>query len=216
MKKNSIASFKSLSFEEEVANSITHGAMAAALLLLLPAIAIYSYQLGGWPRGLGVGIFVISLFLMFITSCLYHSSVYGTKHKVIMRILDHCMIYVAIAGSYTPICISLIGGWLGIFVVIIQWLIVIVGILYKAIAQKAKPIVSIAVYLMMGWLAIFLVPTLLELGSVVFLILLILGGVFYSIGAIIYVQKRPWAHTIWHFFIIFAALSHLIGIIFFM
>lgn len=216
MEKNKISGYRKLPFGEEVANSVTHGVMAALILILMPAISVYSYIIGGWSRAIGVGIFLCSLFLMFITSCLYHSSHYGTKHKTIMRVLDHCMIYVAIAGSYTPISITLIGGWLGIFVIVVQWLAVLIGILYKSISKKAKPVVSVGVYLIMGWSAIFVLPVLISNGQFMFLLLLFLGGILYTIGAGFYISKKNWSHAVWHFFINFAALSHMIAIIFFM
>ncbi len=205
-----------LSLGEEITNAITHGVMAAFILLIMPFVAVLSYLQGGWIQTIGVGIFLISLFLMFITSCLYHSMTYDSEEKVVLRILDHCMIYVAIAGSYTPVALSVIGGWQGIAIIILQWVAVTVGILYKSIAQRSIPKLSVTIYLIMGWSVIFFIPILIAQAKALFLVFLVAGGLFYSIGAGFYISKKKYTHSIWHFFIIFGALSHMIAILFLM
>lgn len=97
-------------FGEELANATTHGPMAGLALLALPFAAIRAYLQGGELAAAGVSIFVISIFLMFLCSMLYHSMTQETRHKQIFQMLDHIFIYVAIAGSYTPIALSVIGG----------------------------------------------------------------------------------------------------------
>ena len=103
---------KQLSFGEEIANAVTHAVGAVVMLVLLPISAIYSYEEHGILAAVGVSIFVISLFLMFLSSTIYHSMSYGSTHKYILRIIDHSMIYIAIAGSYTPVVLSLMNNWL--------------------------------------------------------------------------------------------------------
>lgn len=205
-----------LSFKEEVGNSITHGVMSFLMLMGLPFASIYGYVKGGMTLGTGYGIFIISLFLMFLASTLYHAMAYDSKHKYVFRILDHSFIYVAIAGTYTPVCLYVIGGKLGYGILIVQWLMVLFGILYKAIAQKSIPRLSVTIYLIMGWAALIAMPDLIRNSNFWFVFLIALGGILYSIGAWFYMQKdRPYFHMIWHLFINFAALSHFIAIIFF-
>lgn len=205
-----------LSFKEEVGNSITHGVMSFLMLMGLPFASIYGYVKGGMTLGTGYGIFIISLFLMFLASTLYHAMAYDSKHKYVFRILDHSFIYVAIAGTYTPVCLYVIGGKLGYGILIVQWLMVLFGILYKAIAQKSIPKLSVTIYLIMGWAALIAMPDLIRNSNFWFVFLIALGGILYSIGAWFYMQKdRPYFHMIWHLFINFAALSHFIAIIFF-
>ena len=122
---------KQLSFGEEIANAVTHAIGAIIMLILLPISAIYSYEEHGILSAVGVSIFVISLFLMFLSSTIYHSMSYGSTHKYILRIIDHSMIYIAIAGSYTPVVLSLMNNWLGYLIISIQWGTTIFGILYK-------------------------------------------------------------------------------------
>lgn len=205
-----------LSKGEEVGNAVTHGVMASILLLLLPFISVIAYQKGGWILSSGLSVFMISLFLMFLSSSLYHAMAYNSKHKEVMRILDHSFIYVAIAGSYTPVALSLIQGWRGILILVIQWVAVLFGILYKSLSKRKIPKASLGIYLTMGWTVILFLPQLIQNAPVGFLIFITLGGVLYSVGAWFYNQKhRPYFHFIWHLFVNFAAISHLIAMIWF-
>lgn len=205
-----------LSFLEETLNTTTHAIMAFLLLLFLPLISIYGYTKGGYLLGIGYGIFIISIFMMFLSSSLYHAMDYESKHKYVFRILDHIFIYFAIAGTYTPICLYLIGGPLGYTVLVIQWAMVLFGVLYKSIAQKSIPKLSVSIYMTMGWAAVLVLPRLIKVSNPIFLGLIVLGGLLYSAGTYFYLQKdKPYFHMIWHLFINFAALSHLIAIVFF-
>ena len=207
---------KRLSFGEEVANSVTHAVGALAMLILLPITAIYSYHTFGIRASVGMSIFVISLFLMFLSSSIYHSMQYDSPQKYVLRIIDHSMIYIAIAGSYTPVALSLVGGWLGYLIIILQWGITIFGILYKIFAKKINEKFSLFLYLIMGWLVVFVIPTIISHTGFVFWLLMILGGLSYTIGAIFYARKRPFYHMIWHLFILLASALQYIAIVYFM
>ncbi len=209
---HSIKNLIQLSFGEEVGNAITHGVMAAITLILLPITAIKAYLDGSIIQAAGTSIFMISIFLMFLVSCLYHSMKYETEQKTIFRILDHCFIYVAIAGTYTPIALCIIEGWQGILILVLQWLMVLAGILYKSIARKSYPKLSVTIYLIMGWAAILFIPILLQKASWLFMSLIVLVGTFFY-------KKQydiKYFHMIWHFFINAGAICHMIAIIFFM
>lgn len=214
-KKNSIKNIIHLSVGEEIGNSVTHGIMSLLLLGFLPWTAVDTYIRGGWLLSIGTSIFIISLFLMFLTSSLYHAMAYETKHKYVFRILDHIFIYFAIAGSYTPIALYIIRGWQGTLILIIQWGMVLTGILYKSISQKSIPKLSVTIYLIMGWIAVLFFPVIIKNSNPSFLFFIALGGLLYSGGAWFYTKKeRPYFHFIWHLFINFAAISHFIAIIF--
>lgn len=214
-KNHSIKNMIQLSFKEEVGNAITHGIMALLLLILIPITAIYTYSVGGLTYALGVSVYTICIFLMFLVSTIYHSMEFSSTQKVVFRILDHIFIYFAIAGSYTPIAISLIGGWQAALILIIQWSGVIFGIFYKAIARKDMRKLTLAVYLIMGWVAVLFMPTIIKNSTPIFLGLIVLGGVLYSVGAYFYTRKKPYSHVIWHVFINLASISHFIAIVFF-
>lgn len=207
---------KQLSFGEEVANSVTHAVGALLMLVLLPITAIYSYNQHGLQDAIGVSIFVISLFLMFLSSAIYHSMEYHSPQKYVLRIIDHSMIYIAIAGSYTPVALSLVGGWLGYLIIILQWGTTIFGILYKIFAKKINEKFSLFLYLFMGWLVIFIIPAIISKTDVAFWLLMVGGGLSYSIGAIFYANKKPYFHMIWHLFILVASVLQYIGIVYYM
>lgn len=207
---------RKLTLGEEIGNSITHGAMAFIMLCILPFAAIYSYTQGSIIDVVGICIFCISAFCMFLASTLYHIMSYDTKHKQVLRIMDHIFIYVAIAGSYTPIALSVIKGWVGIVVVSIQWIMVLFGILYKSLADKKMPKASLAIYLTMGWVAILVFPILIKNANIILLSLILLGGIFYSTGALIYSKKFKFNHMVWHLFVNLGVISHFIAIVFFL
>lgn len=208
--------YMQLSLKEEIGNSITHGIMAFFLLFYIPFGSVFAYLKGGWILSLSTGLFYISLFIMFLMSTLYHSMSPNSKHKFVFQILDHIAIYIAIAGSYTPVALYLLGGTLGWAIFAIQWIMVLIGILYKSISRKSIPKLSVMIYLTMGWIAVLFIPTLIKQSNPSFLLLIGLGGILYTIGAMFYMQKhRSYFHLIWHVFINFAALSHFIAISFF-
>ncbi|MFC3419582.1 hemolysin III family protein [Salinicoccus hispanicus] len=205
-----------LSFGEEVGNSVSHGVAALIFIFMLPFTAIYMYEQGGALHAVGGSVYVISILLMFLTSTLYHSMAHNTQHKYIMRLLDHSLIYVAIAGTYTPVALSVIGGTWGIISLIIQWGAAIFGILYKVLSPKVNSKVSLGFYLVMGWMAVLFFPQIISNTPWMFIFMLTLGGVSYTVGAWFYAQKeRKYFHMIWHFFIIVASILHYIGIVFY-
>jgi len=141
---------------------------------------------------------------------------FESKHKLVFRVLDHICIYIAIAGSYTPIALITIGGGLGWAVVLLQWGLVVFGALYKSLSVRSIPKVSLTFYLIMGWTAVILLPILLKKGSIELIAAVISGGLFYSIGAVFYALKGfKYHHMVWHLLINLGAISHFIAIMMF-
>ena len=198
-----VESFKDiipLSFGEEIGNSVSHGVAALLTLFLLPYAAVHSYIAHGTLSSVSISIFVISIFMMFISSTIYHAMKNNTAHKYILRIIDHSMIYVAISGTW--------------FVFILLWGTTIWGILYKSISVNVNPKLSLIVYLVMGWVGIIFLPIIIMRTSWLFILFIVLGGLSYTIGAWFYAQKnRPYFHMIWHIFIVIASMFHLIAIL---
>lgn len=201
---------------EEVANSISHGVMTIIALLLLPFAAVWSYVEGGLLASVAVSIYAISILLMLLISTLYHAMALETRHKEIFRILDHIFIYVAIAGSYTPISLIVIGGWQGWLIVVLQWVMVIFGIFYKSLSRRSIPAVSLTIYLVMGWTVVIFLPVFIRNASTPLLALLAGGGMFYTLGAWFYARKGfKYHHLVWHLLINLAVVSHFIAITFY-
>jgi hemolysin III len=123
---------------------------------------------------------------------------------------------VAIAGSYTPVALNIVGGWWGILIMVIQWGMVLAGILYKSISRRSIPKVSVTIYLIMGWTALLFMPLIIQKASPWFIFFIGFGGVLYSIGSWFYSKKeKPYFHFVWHIFVNLAAITHFIAIVFF-
>src|SRR5699024_5642128 len=120
---------------------------------------------------------------MFLSSTVYHTMPNYSSHKFILRIIDHCMIYIAIAGTYTPICLVLVGGWIGWTAMIVLWGITLWGILYKSIAKKVKHKLSFMMYLLMSWNVLIFLQMIIFDTTLNFILFIILGGIAYSAGA---------------------------------
>ena len=202
---------------EEIANTLSHGVMACATLAALPFAAVWAYAHDTDPvlAAVSVSVFVISIFLMFLASTLYHSMNPQSRHKEVFHILDHIFIYVAIAGSYTPIALSVIGGWQGIVIAVVQWAMVLFGIFYKSLSRRSIPAVSLTIYLVMGWTIVFFLPLFIRHASTALLWLIALGGVLYTGGAWVYARKGfRYHHLVWHLLINLAVAAHFTGIVF--
>lgn len=204
---------------EEIANTISHGVMSLLALAALPFAAVWAYvhDSNGVLAAASVSVFVISIFLMFLASTLYHSMNPASKHKAVFHILDHIFIYVAIAGSYTPIALSVIGGWQGIFITALQWAMVLFGVFYKSLSRKSIPAISLTIYLVMGWTIVFFLPLFIRHASTPLLVLIAAGGVLYTFGAWVYARKGfRYHHMVWHLLINLAVICHFVGIVFFL
>lgn len=217
MKKPPIYIIRAYSLGEEVGNAVTHGVMALITLGGIAPTAIHAYLQRGTMAAVGTSIFICSIFLMFLFSATYHSMAAETQHKRVLQILDHIFIYVAIAGTYTPIALSVIGGWPGIVVVAVQWAMVLFGVLYKSISKRSIPKISLTIYLVMGWSIVFIAPLFIRNASLGMQLLLLGGGVFYSAGAYFYAKKeKRFYHMVWHLFVNLGAICHFLGVLMFL
>jgi hemolysin III len=206
-----------LTFGEEVANAVSHGVASLLVLFCIPAASIIAYKKGTLVDVAGITIFCVSIFMMFLMSTIYHAMKHDTKHKSIMKIMDHIFIYVAIAGTYTPIALSVIGGWQAVVMLVIQWVIVLFGILYKSISRRSMPKISLVIYLVMGWTIIIFMPIFIRNSNPRLFWMIFAGGILYSLGAVFYAKKGfKYHHMVWHIFVFLGALTHFIGICFFM
>lgn len=217
MKNETMKECIPLSFKEELGNTISHAIPFFLLLFSLPYYAIQAYLKGGARLATGISVYSFCMMFMFGFSALYHMMPYHTMYKYVLRKLDHIMIFLAIAGTYTPICLYALNDTLSCIVLGIEWLMVFLGVLLKSIAKKRYKKLSLAIYLVMGWMALVIMPDLIGHVQPVFLMLIVAGGVFYSIGIYFYLHpEKEYFHFIWHLFIILASLCHFIAIMYFM
>ena len=199
----------------EPVNGLTHlGAAAAAAVGL--GVLVYLAR-GNAAKAVSLSLYGITLILMFSASAAYHMAQVGPRVLLVLRKLDHSAIYLLIAGTYTPICLTYFTGfWRGGMLAII-WSLALVGIVVKIFVIGAPRWVTAGIYLLMGWLAIAAIRQILTALPTGALVWLVLGGIFFTAGAVIYVLKKPdpWPgrfgfHEIWHIFVILGAFSHFV------
>lgn len=200
---------------EELINSISHG---LGVILGIVALVLTIVQSAKNHSTIGVVsscIYGSTMIIMYLNSCLYHAFSPRIKAKKVFRILDHCDIYLFIAGCYTPYCLCLIGGIKGWIIFSIIWLSAIVGVLLNAIDLEKFQIPSVILYLVMGWMIIFSYNSIEEVLALPGLILLITGGVAYTIGAILYGigSKKRYFHSIFHFFVLAGSILQFLSIL---
>lgn len=202
----------------EPMNGFTHlfGALLSiiGLMALVTKVTSSSYATTDL---VAVVIFGVSLILLYATSAIYHLVVYTDDVIAFLRRLDHSMIFLLIAGSYTPFCLIALNdstGWI-LFVFIMSF--AVVGILFKMIWFNCPRWLSTSIYVFMGWIAVFLIKPLSSALSPNGINLLILGGALYTIGAIIYATKPIFLkskyfgfHEIFHIFVMLGSLAHFI------
>jgi hemolysin III len=207
---------------EERLNSLTHGGMALVLLLTMPLVLVYVIDQAGQMAlrdGIGVAVFLLCLIMMFATSGLYHGVPAGSRYKPILNRLDHMAIFFAIAGSYTPLVLSVIRGRAGWIILAVEWSLVVIGVIFKSLSFKknlASWIVSILLYLAMGWAIAVCFPLFAARAHPACLWLIITGGIFYTVGIVFFALEKKYSHVIWHFFVNMGAISHFTAIVFFM
>lgn len=198
---------------EENHNTWTHllGAVAAASLMWV-LIALAAPK--SWQWLMGVLFLGIGTLLMYSFSTAYHWTHSGTAKRV-MRIFDHIGIYIMIASSYTPLCIAVIGGWLGWTVFGVLWAIVIGGIFYKIKAIGRYPRLSLFLYLLMGWSAVFIAKPVYESLTLLPMLLILAEGIFYTAGTWFFArdEKYKFFHAIWHIFVLLGTVCHWLAII---
>ena len=197
---------------EEKANTLTHlFPSVATLFLAWPLLQLaYQSQITNHKFEIaGTTLFLLGMLLMFLSSTLYHAVMAPTR-KARLRIFDHISIYVMIAGSYSVVCLTALGGWIGWSLFGFLWACVLAGSIGKFIALGKYPRLSLALYLMMGWVALLvLVPLWRNISHVAFW-WIVAEGVFYTIGSYFFNndEQHAFYHAIWHVFIVLGALSH--------
>ena len=198
---------------EEVGNSVTHGigalfGIAGLVLLLLRA-----------DTGIEMCAAIIygtCFFLMFLMSCLYHSFKWGTKVKRVWRRFDYISIYLLIGGTFTPLWLLFWGGKTGTICCVADWIIILTGITLIAVFGPEKALkIHIALYIVLGWSGLVFLPEMVTNNLYLFFFILG-GGILYTLGIIPFAAKKKGAHFIWHFFVLFAAAAHWLGIYFFL
>ena len=197
---------------EEKLNIWSHAFGLLLSLIAFPFLIIKALQFSGFLKPLSFIIYGISLIILYAASTFYHAAKNAIKRRR-LNIFDHAAIYVLIAGSYTPYCLVALDSTLGNYMVIFVWLFALVGIILKLFFTGKFNIISTAMYLLMGWQVVFFIKPLMNALTSFELNFLIAGGVFYTIGAILYsIKKLPYNHATFHVFVLLGSASHFIAI----
>ena len=176
---------------------------------IAPYILIcHARAIGGRLNLVSVTVFGVSMILLYLISCLYHA-LPRSKGKAVFQVLDHCSIFLLIVGTYTPICLVIVGGAFGLTLFGINLTCGIVGIVLNAIDLRRWKKLSLVLYIVMGWIGILALPIIWRNMRLLALVFLVLGGVAYTVGVIFYRQKeKPYRHGIWHFFVLAGTTLH--------
>ncbi len=209
-------SLKTQTIGEEIANSITHGIGAGLSIAALVILVVLASKRGDAWRIVSFSIYGATLILLYLSSTLYHSFV-NPKIKNIFRILDHSAIYLLIAGTYTPVTLTLMRGAWGWTLFGLAWAIAIGGIIITALLLDKLKALLVLSYVVMGSLVVIAIKPMIEMVPRGMIIWLFIGGACYLLGIIFYLWKRlPYHHPIWHIFVLGGSISHFLGVLFYL
>ncbi|WP_408954463.1 hemolysin III family protein [Natroniella sp. ANB-PHB2] len=203
-----------LTRSEEITNAILHGVGLGLAIAALVVLVVLANVYGDIWYQASFAIYGTTLVILYLSSTLYHSFSEG-KVKDIFQIFDHAAIYLLIAGTYTPITLIPLRGFLGWLIFGIVWGIAVVGIIFKVFWVKRFMIFSTVLYLIMGWLIIVAIRPLVQAINRTSLIFLVTGGVLYTMGTIFYVWRNlKYHHAIWHLFVLAGSICHFVTILY--
>lgn len=200
---------------DEVLNSVTHIIGAALALAGLVVLVVSAAQRGDAWRIVSFSVYGATLFLLYLSSAIYHSS--DGPAKKIFRMMDHQSIYLLIAGTYTPFTLVTLRGPWGWSLFGVIWGLAVFGVVLDAVHRKGRRIPQLVIYLLMGWLITLALGPLLRALPLGGFLLLMGGGVFYTSGVAFYLmdQRFPYFHGIWHLFVLAGSVCHYAAVLFY-
>lgn len=204
---------RTVSTGEEIANAITHGIGAllavAALVVLIVMAAIH----GSVWHIVSFSIFGATLVLLYFASTLYHSLTHA-KAKRVFHKFDHISIYLLIAGTYTPFCLTALRGWIGWTVLGVVWSCAILGAVLKAISVGKRIKLSTVLYILMGWVILVAIQPLYKAMPFNGFLFLVAGGISYTIGTIFFIRNQvKYNHSVWHLFVLGGSVLHFFAVL---
>lgn len=206
---------KHYTVKEEIASSVTHGlGIVLSIIGLVVLVKLAVSAADPW-RIVSASIFGASMIILYLASTLYHAVPWPSV-KSVLRIFDHCAIYLLIAGTYTPfLLVSMRGPW-GWSLLVVMWGIAVVGCGFKAFYTGKFDRLSTALYVAMGWMIVVALKPALEMVPSGAMALMALGGLAYTGGVFFYACKRiPYNHAIWHGFVLAGTTAHFFAILFY-
>ena len=194
-------------FGEEVANTISHG--IGALLAAAGAVPLIAkgIMVGSVKAEVSLAFYAFTLVLLYTASAVYHG-VKRPELKRVLRVMDHCSIFLLILGTYVPLSLLVVGGRTGWALFLTNTALAVVGITLNAISLTRFDKISLVLYALMGWLVILALRTILQVLAPAGVALLVAGGVAYTAGIWFYKSQRKYSHFVWHLFVLAGSVLH--------
>lgn len=200
---------------EELANSISHGVGFLAAAAVTPVLLVHAVRDGGAATVVGTSVFAATLLLLYLGSTLYHALPRGTAKRV-FQVLERSAIYLLIAGSYTPFSLGVLRGPWGWSLFGTVWGLALLGVVLTALGGTRHRVVSLVLYIGMGWLMVVAVGPLVERMPLEGVLWLVAGGLAYTAGAAFFVADRVrFAHFVWHLFVLAGSACHIVAVRFY-
>ena len=213
MENTNLTQLRPVHRHEEIANSVSHGLALVLAVAALPVLILSAAQVGSTRFTIGVVVFGTTIIFLYLASTLYHSMTHEPA-KQFFRHVDHCAIFLLIAGSYTPFTLGVLRGPWGWTLLAIIWVLAVAGIAMKLIAGHRHWWLSMVLYIVMGWLAIVAIKPILTLVPVPGILLILAGGIAYSGGLAFFAAHRlRYNHFIWHLFVIAGTVCHYLAVL---
>jgi hemolysin III len=202
------------SAHEEVANSLSHGLGLIAAIIGTTFLIHHAAKNGDVNFIVGASVFSATMILLYLASMIYHLLPTG-QMKAVFNILDHSIIFLLIAGTYTPFTLGVLHGAWGWTIFGVIWGLAFIGVLLKALNKASNPMFSNGLYLLMGWIVLLAIRPLIERMEINGLLWLLMGGMFYTVGIIFYItdSKIKFGHFIWHLFVIAGTVCHYFAVL---
>jgi hemolysin III len=200
-------------YKGERFNSISHLVGASLALVGGAVLVTFAAMSGEINKIVSYSVYALSLFLLYLTSTLYHS--FPGPAKNVFRVLDHQAIYLLIAGTYTPFAMVALQRSIGWWLLGAIWGLAAIGVVLDGLRRTGPRVASLLLYLLMGWFAVFAMDSFVSALSPASLGWLIAGGIFYTTGVVFFVLDNwyPWCHGVWHLFVIAGSASHYFSIL---
>lgn len=213
MENTNIAQLRPVHRYEEVANSISHGLALVLAVVALPVLVLSAARIGNTRFTFGVAVFGATIIFLYLASTLYHSLTHE-RAKQFFRHVDHCAIFLLIAGSYTPFTLGVLRGPWGWTLLTIIWMLAVAGIALKIFTGHRHWWLSIVLYVVMGWLAVVAIKPILTLVPLPGILLILAGGIAYSGGLAFFAAHRiRYNHFIWHLFVMAGTVCHYLAVL---
>ncbi|WP_024461066.1 hemolysin III family protein [Marinimicrobium sp. LS-A18] len=198
---------------EEAANTISHGIGLIAAIIATPFMVARAIRLDDPAFVVGVSIFCATMIVLYLASSVYHMLPHG-QAKRICKDIDHSAIYLLIAGTYTPFTLGALSGPWGWTLFGIIWALAAFGVLMKSLRKLHHPVLSVGLYLVMGWMVLVAMHPLTREVPAAGIAWLVAGGASYTLGVVFYVldSKVKFAHFVWHLFVLGGTLCHFVAV----